>query len=85
MKSPKRAFWTRLVIDHYSALTVFFRRRLPQPGEARAAFELTDRWNVAVNINNLANRNYYQTMGSSTSGNWYGEPRSYTVTFRGSF
>jgi RNA polymerase sigma-70 factor (ECF subfamily) len=34
MKQAKQTSWTRLVVDHYSALTVFFRRRIPQPCEA---------------------------------------------------
>lgn len=42
-------------------------------------------WNAALNINNLTDRTYYQTMGDAGGGNWYGEPRSFMLTLRGSF
>ncbi len=45
----------------------------------------TPRWNVALNVNNVTDKTYYQTVGGSASGNWYGEPRSYMLTIRGSF
>lgn len=52
---------------------------------ARAAWRIDDRWQVALNVNNLLDRRYYQTVGSTLSGNWYGEPRSYTLSLRGQF
>ncbi len=51
---------------------------------ARVAFQINSQWNVALNINNLTDRIYYQTMGTSANGNWYGEPRSFMLTLRGS-
>ncbi|PPU38819.1 hypothetical protein XaplCFBP3123_17860 [Xanthomonas arboricola pv. populi] len=60
-----------------------------QPGYAvvstRAALQLDERWTVALNINNLFDRTYYQTVSNSSGGNWYGEPRNFTVSLRGSF
>lgn len=50
---------------------------------ARIDYRLTDRWLVALNVQNLTDTRYYQTMGSSTSGNWYGAPRSFTLSLRG--
>lgn len=52
---------------------------------ARIAYQLDSRWNAALNVNNLTDKTYYQTVGTSESGNWYGEPRSFTLTVRGSF
>ncbi|WP_130466497.1 TonB-dependent siderophore receptor [Corticibacter populi] len=52
---------------------------------ARAGWKLDDRWTLALNINNLLDRTYYQTVTNSSSGNWYGEPRSYTLSLRGQF
>lgn len=52
---------------------------------ARAAYQIDDRWQLALNINNLLDRRYYQTIGNAASGNWYGEPRNYTLTLRGQF
>ena len=34
LKEDKQTFWTRLIAEHYSALTVYFRRRIAQPAEA---------------------------------------------------
>lgn len=52
---------------------------------ARVAYNLGDKWNVALNGGNLTDKRYYQTMGTANSGNWYGEPRSFTLTVRGVF
>ncbi|MEJ0037938.1 MAG: TonB-dependent siderophore receptor [Gammaproteobacteria bacterium] len=51
----------------------------------RLAYQIDKRWNAALNIENLADRRYYQTVSSSSGGNWYGAPRSYTLTFHGNF
>ncbi len=40
---------------------------------------------VALNADNITDERYYQTMGSSSAGNWYGKPSSYTLTLRGTF
>ncbi|MEJ0037947.1 MAG: TonB-dependent siderophore receptor [Gammaproteobacteria bacterium] len=52
---------------------------------ARVAYQIDSRWNAALNINNVADRVYYQTVGQTTVGNWYGEPRNYMLTLRGRF
>lgn len=52
---------------------------------ARIGYALDAKWNVALNINNIADTTYYQTAGLSTGGNWYGEPRSYMLSLRGRF
>ncbi|MEJ0037899.1 MAG: TonB-dependent siderophore receptor [Gammaproteobacteria bacterium] len=51
----------------------------------RLAYKLDSRWSAAFNVNNVTNRLYYQTTGSSSGGNWYGEPRNVVLTLRGSF
>ncbi len=52
----------------------------------RIDYRLSGNWNLALSGNNLTDHVYYQTTGgSSTSGNWYGEPRSYQLTLRGAF
>ena len=51
---------------------------------ARAEYRI-GRWTAALNINNIADRKYYQTVGDPSSGNWYGEPRSYTLSVRAAF
>jgi outer membrane receptor for ferric coprogen and ferric-rhodotorulic acid len=50
----------------------------------RAAYQINQSWLAALNINNLFDRSYYQTIGTPTSGNWYGEPRNLMFTLRGS-
>ncbi|MFC4312418.1 TonB-dependent siderophore receptor [Steroidobacter flavus] len=51
----------------------------------RAAYQLDPRWNLALNVNNLLDRTYYQTVANTIGGNWYGEPRSFALTIRGQF
>ncbi|MCD7098227.1 TonB-dependent receptor [Stenotrophomonas sp. MMGLT7] len=52
---------------------------------ARAAWRIDHRWQVALNVNNLLDRSYWQTVANTYSGNYYGEPRSYTLSLRGQF
>ncbi|PWB35622.1 TonB-dependent siderophore receptor [Pseudomonas sp. SDI] len=48
-------------------------------------YKIDEHWTAALNANNLFDKHYYQTIGSSVRGNWYGEPRNYMVTLRGTF
>ncbi|MBB4843586.1 outer membrane receptor for ferric coprogen and ferric-rhodotorulic acid [Paucibacter oligotrophus] len=51
----------------------------------RAAYELSQQWKLALNMNNVLDHSYYSTIGSSAYGNFYGEPRSLMLTLRGHF
>jgi len=51
----------------------------------RGGFELDSHWSAALNIENLFDRRYYQTIGTPDGGSWYGEPRSFMLTLRGRF
>ncbi|MBL8266020.1 TonB-dependent siderophore receptor [Steroidobacter sp.] len=53
--------------------------------DARVEYDINDNWGAALNFNNLSDEVYYQTVGTSASGNWYGEPRNFTVSLRGKF
>ncbi|MDH0647831.1 TonB-dependent receptor [Pseudomonas sp. GD03867] len=48
-------------------------------------YRIDQHWTAAVNANNLFDKRYYQTVGTSERGNWYGEPRNYMLTLRGTF
>ena len=50
----------------------------------RAAYRIDDHWSMALNVNNLFDRTYYQTIGHVGSGNVYGTPRSFMLTINGS-
>ena len=52
---------------------------------ARLAYRVDDTWTVALNGNNLFDKNYYQTVGTADWGNFYGEPRNFTVSLKGNF
>lgn len=60
--------------------------RLRQGGYAVAG--LMARWRlnaqhaIQVNLNNVFDRHYYQSLGTLTDGNYYGEPRNLMVSFR---
>lgn len=53
--------------------------------DAHVNYRIDDRWNLALNVNNVFDKNYYATLGTPSGGNWYGEPRSATLTLRGQF
>ncbi|MEE1923385.1 TonB-dependent siderophore receptor [Pseudomonas sp. 148P] len=60
-----------------------------QPGYAiwgaRVQYQIDQHWAVALNGNNLFDKVYYATVGDRTGGNYYGEPRNYMVTLKGTF
>ncbi|MBO9601863.1 MAG: TonB-dependent siderophore receptor [Novosphingobium sp.] len=49
---------------------------------ARIDYRLSDIWSLAVNLENILDKTYYQTTGGVTGGNWYGAPRSFTAMLR---
>jgi outer membrane receptor for ferric coprogen and ferric-rhodotorulic acid len=48
-------------------------------------YRIDPHWTLTFNLNNVLDKKYYRTVGSSVSGNYYGEPRNWTVTLRGRF
>ncbi|WP_448140393.1 TonB-dependent siderophore receptor [Sphingopyxis fribergensis] len=47
-------------------------------------YRVSETWSLAVNVENIFDKTYYQSVGAITSGgNWYGTPRSFTATLRG--
>ncbi|WP_431484684.1 TonB-dependent siderophore receptor [Pseudomonas solani] len=53
--------------------------------DAMVEYKVDDNWTVAANGNNLFDRRYYASVGTSEYGNYYGEPRNFTLTLRGTF
>lgn len=60
-----------------------------QPGYAvwnlMAEHRIDPHWTLALNLNNVFDKWYYRTVGSASTGNYYGEPRNWMVTLRGKF
>lgn len=52
---------------------------------AMAEYRLDDHWTLTYNLNNVFDKTYYSTVGSSVAANWYGEPRNHMLTLRGTF
>lgn len=49
---------------------------------ARAGYRIDPRWSLALNLDNLLDEEYWQTVGPTGWGNFRGEPRSATATVR---
>lgn len=49
---------------------------------ARIEYRINDAWSVALNVNNLTDKTYYQSVGSAAMSNWYGEPRNLILSVR---
>ncbi len=52
---------------------------------ARVGYQVNKNWSAALNVNNLFDKKYYQTIGAPGWGSFYGEPRNATLTLRGRF
>jgi outer membrane receptor for ferric coprogen and ferric-rhodotorulic acid len=50
-----------------------------------AEYQVNKEWSVALNANNLFDKKYYSTVGYSDYGNFYGDPKNFTLTLRGSY
>lgn len=48
-------------------------------------YEIDKNWSAIVNANNIFDKKYYQTVGTSANGNLYGEPRNLTLTVRATY
>jgi len=63
--------------------------RFEQAGYAvwsgRVGYRISRTLQAAVNVNNLFDKHYYRTLGSTSGGNWYGEPRNVTATLSAVF
>ncbi|MFJ4375233.1 TonB-dependent siderophore receptor [Pseudomonas japonica] len=51
----------------------------------RIGYRIDEHWSVALNGNNLLDKKYYQSVGAVSWGNFYGEPRNFMVTLKGTF
>ena len=50
---------------------------------AMAHYRLNRNWSLTLNANNLFDKVYYKQVGSSSGGNWYGDPRNLVLSLRG--
>lgn len=50
---------------------------------AFASYRLNSKWNLTLNVNNVFDKKYFRSVGSTAMGNIYGEPRSVMLTLRG--
>ena len=45
----------------------------------RIGYRFDEHWQVALTVNNLLDKHYYQTIGIPSGGSWYGDPRNYLL------
>lgn len=56
-----------------------------RPGVHWSSTRSTSTGTLTLNGNNLFDKKYYQTVGTSTYGNYYGDPRNFMLTLRGTY
>lgn len=49
---------------------------------ARVQYEINDNWTASLNVTNLFDKTYYQTIGTTLYSNWYGQPRAFMAVVR---
>jgi outer membrane receptor for ferric coprogen and ferric-rhodotorulic acid len=45
----------------------------------RTAYRIDPHWRVTLGLSNVFDRTYYQTLGSTSGGSWYGQPRAFQL------
>jgi len=50
-----------------------------------AQYRLNKHWSATLNVNNVFDKKYYQTIGDTSGGNWYGAPRNFLVSMQYSY
>lgn len=67
----------------------YYQYQFRLPGYAiwslRAEYDVSDQFSISANLNNLFDKSYYVTIGSTGYGNFYGDPRNFLVSLRGKF
>lgn len=53
--------------------------------DLRASYAINDHLSLSLNLNNIFDRVYYQTIYSVEFGNWYGAPRNFMLKLDGKF
>jgi outer membrane receptor for ferric coprogen and ferric-rhodotorulic acid len=53
--------------------------------DLRAGYQVDSHWRVALRVNNVFDKVYYESIGDPTGNNWYGEPRNFLVRIDGNF
>lgn len=73
--------------DRYTGPSIDYR--FVQAGYAvwslSAHYAFNPRWSAQLNLNNVFDKRYYNTVGSTSSGNYYGDPRNLMVTLRADY
>lgn len=74
------------VLDADSGEFVAIPYRFSQGGyavaNARVQYEINDHWTASLNVTNLFDKTYYQTVGTTLYANWYGQPRAVMAVVR---
>jgi len=52
--------------------------------DLRAGFDVDSNWRVALSVNNVFDKVYYEALESTLSG-WYGEPRNWMLRIDGRY
>lgn len=52
---------------------------------ARIGYDINDHFSAAVNVDNIFDKKYYQTVSAPGWGNFYGEPRTVTLSLKATF
>jgi outer membrane receptor for ferric coprogen and ferric-rhodotorulic acid len=45
----------------------------------RVGYSIDRHWQLALTVNNIFDKHYYQTIGTPEGGSWYGDPRNYLL------
>ncbi|GEC17403.1 TonB-dependent siderophore receptor [Nitrobacter winogradskyi] len=60
-----------------------------EPGRAvvdlYVEYKINQHWTATLNVNNVFDKRYYQTVGYADTSNWYGAPRNFLLSARARF
>jgi outer membrane receptor for ferric coprogen and ferric-rhodotorulic acid len=53
--------------------------------DLRTGFQLDPSWQVALSVNNVLDKDYYESIGTQGLRTWYGEPRAFMLRVDGKY
>ena len=67
------------------SVLVNFTQNLYVVADLRVGYSINTHWQAALNVTNISDARYFSTAGSTSYGNFYGEPRAFLLSVHATY